>query len=403
MGLEMLLARRAVRVAHVLVVEAAGSTRVRMLAERALTHRGWSLALSPAEADVLLVCGTAGPRLQVAVDRVWEQMPGPRARAWAQAYTDIEAALDNASRILCDDSEQRTQARGRPLGPPGLDDHQPTGESHDVGPPTSTGSPEHEHEHAEHPDDADREAPGDRGTGHESMDHESTDHSEMDHGDMDIDMAPGGIALAEGAEDHDGLSLDALTVPLGPVLAYWPATLVLECTLHGDLIADANAEWLDADPVATAISDDETPAAQWRAARYCDDTARLLSVAGWGAAAGAARRHRDALLGSTPPTRCAGDIGRLTDRVAGSRSLRWALSGLMVPVPGGPEAELSTRPASWLSAARDLLEGGSLSPDAEAMSPDELAERVIGLDIASARMVIAGCAPVLHRNGPGHV
>ena len=35
---------------------------------------GWRISLSPADADVLVVCGTAGPELTATVERIWEQL-----------------------------------------------------------------------------------------------------------------------------------------------------------------------------------------------------------------------------------------------------------------------------------------------------------------------------------------
>ncbi len=61
------------------------------------------------------------------------------------------------------------------------------------------------------------------------------DHGDMDHGDME--MAPGGIALAEGDEDRDGLEMDVLVHPLGPLLDRWPGGLELRTRLHGDVVA----------------------------------------------------------------------------------------------------------------------------------------------------------------------
>ena len=328
MGLATLLARRAVRVAHVLVVESPGSARLRMLTEHALMQRGWSLALSPADADVLLVCGDPGPQLKAAIERVWEQMPGPRARVSAHLTTDVESALAEAAQLLADVSAQRRHARDRPPGPPGPD--------------------------GEPADDGGADDDNDESADHEQMDHGDMDHDHMDHGDME--MAPDGIALAGESEDHDGLTLDALTIPLGPILAHWPAALVLQCILNGDLIITADAEWLDADlhptPGDTDASGDDDPAGpRWHAARYCDDAARLLSVAGWDAAANAARRHRDTLLGSDPSAGCLRGISRTADQISRSRSLRWALRGLLVPDSEGAEVEWVVEQARGVLAA----------------------------------------------------
>ena len=81
MGLNEILARFAVRAATVLVVEVPGHGATRMELEEQLLHRGWRPAWTPADADVLAVCGTPGPELSELVDRLWEQLPGPRVRA----------------------------------------------------------------------------------------------------------------------------------------------------------------------------------------------------------------------------------------------------------------------------------------------------------------------------------
>src|SRR5699024_8550920 len=66
MGLSQASLALAARHAHVLVVEVPGWARTRMVVERAVLRRGWQLAQSPADADVLIVCGTPGPRLSTA-------------------------------------------------------------------------------------------------------------------------------------------------------------------------------------------------------------------------------------------------------------------------------------------------------------------------------------------------
>src|SRR5690625_1595772 len=101
--------------------------------------------------------------------------------------------------------------------------------------------------------------------GHENMTHGHTDPSNHDHGGHDqvshqhhdqmehsghgghgghgdhsgMDMAPEGIPLAQGGPDRDGLEMDVLHLPLGPVLPFWPAGLVLHCSLQGDVVVDA--------------------------------------------------------------------------------------------------------------------------------------------------------------------
>lgn len=221
------------------------------------------------------------------------------------------------------------------------------------------------------------------------------DHGGMGHGGMD--MAPGGIALAEGAPDPDGLDLDVLHVPIGPVLSHWPAGLVLECTMQGDRVAQVHARLLDDDAAHNdaGAAHEEVPvgldgAGRGQAARCCDDAARLLAVAGWDSAAAAARRTRGALLAGAPAERCMVDLERLGTRVRRSVVLHWSLRGLTVPDPDGGYSDLSTVPGRSLAAARAAL-GADMPPTkTQAISPGLLAQHVRGLDLASVRLVVAG-------------
>ena len=65
---------------RVLIVDAPGSRSLRREVEDELDRRGWPLALSPADVDLLLVLGTPGPELSAAVDLLWRQTPAPRHR-----------------------------------------------------------------------------------------------------------------------------------------------------------------------------------------------------------------------------------------------------------------------------------------------------------------------------------
>ena len=77
------------------------------------------------------------------IDRVWEQLPGPRARAVVHFPGDVDAAVARAILDLQDVGAQRADAQQRGVHP----------------------------DLTEQPDDA-----GD-------MDHEGMDHSDMDHDD----------------------------------------------------------------------------------------------------------------------------------------------------------------------------------------------------------------------------
>lgn len=77
-----------------LLVTALGGRAVRLEVERLTRLRGWDLAASPAEADVLVVCGRPEAALAEAVARVWDQLPRPRARAEIHDPTEADRALD---------------------------------------------------------------------------------------------------------------------------------------------------------------------------------------------------------------------------------------------------------------------------------------------------------------------
>src|SRR5699024_755889 len=71
------------------------------------------------------------------------------------------------------------------------------------------------------------------------------------HGGMD--MAPGGIPLAQGGDDRHGLEMDVLHLALGPVLPFWPAGLVLRCSLQGDVVVGAEAAVIDGGGYGTPV------------------------------------------------------------------------------------------------------------------------------------------------------
>ncbi len=322
MGLSDRLGARAIGRAHVLAVEVPGWWVARAEVERAAVARGWRLAMSPADADVLVVCGPLGEALAAAVDRVWQQVPGPRARVEVDSpdAAAATAALGRAADVL------RTT---------GATDTAPDHEGMDQG-----------------------------GMDHGDMDHGDMDHGDMDHGDMD--MSPAGIPLAGGGDDRDGLEMDVLTVPLGPVLACWPGGLVLRCELHGDTVARAEVEQLPA--AGPAPRDGGSTAAR----RY-DAASALLALAGWDDAAAAGRRLRDRVLAGEQPVDVDAAGERLHHRVARSRTLRWALPG-----------EVRDRLLAMLHASTRVepVDGARHA----------LPELVAGLDLATVRLVVASLA-----------
>ena len=373
MGLTQLLSRRALASAHVLLVEVPGSWPVRVRAEQVLRGRGWRVALSPADADVLAVCGSPGDELAEVIDRLWGQMPGPRARVAITSAAGVEDAFARAERDLGDLAVQEQDARHRPATP------EAEAESRDE-------------DHEEHEDHEDHEKHGDHG------DH--GDHGGMDDGDMD--MAPGGIPLAEGGEDRDGLEMDVLHVRLGPVLPHWPAGLVVRCTLQGDVISRADARMVDADhhPAKEPPPHPRGTEGPQRLARRCDRVADLLALAGWEDGAARARRLRDAVLDEAD-VRVSAQAEELARRARRSWPLRWSLRGL--GHLRAEELEEHALPLSLRGDAYDRLVV-TLASIAEELSAhadqDEGSQRrsgevglaqtlVTGLDLATARLVVA--------------
>lgn len=374
-----LLARCAARRAHVLTVEAPGYWAVRAEAERRLRARGWCVATSPADADVLAVCGAPGPELSEALDRVWDQLPGPRVRVDIGNPETVDSALDRAFVELVDTDRHRNDARERAQSPSVTDDHDDM--DHSGG-----------HHHMD---------PG----SHQQMDHSDMDHGEhghMQHGDMD--MAPAGIALAEGADDRDGLEMDVLHVRLGPVLRYWPAGLVLRCSLQGDVLTTAEAWVVDSDHPAEHRYREEHNDTALAAARQCDHVTDLLALAGWPRAAATARMARDALLSRRDLDRARPLLDTLHAMIRRSRLLRWSLRDLapltgedcerlqLPTVLGGDCYErLLTRVGMVRRDLSDPLWHSRFSAASD-KGLDALPDLVSGLELATARLVIASLA-----------
>lgn len=333
MGLISRLERLAARSAHVLVVEVPGHWQIRATVERTVLGRGWTLAVSPADADVLAVCGAPGPQVGEAVEQVWHQMPGPRVRVDVRHRDEVATRLDEAHVRLLDTSHHRNDALSRPAA-------------------------------------QDLLADGDM------------DHGDMDHGDME--MSPGGIPLAESGEDRDGLEMDVLNVRLGPFLPHWPAGLVLRCALQGDVITEAEAELLD-----DRMPYDVSPSAD--VARRMDNIAALLALAGWEDAAAEARLIRDSLLDDGQDAGSSARTARLDRRVRRSWVLRWSLRGIR-PLS---EEDLRERglPTALAGDTYDrllrMLERAGTDAVAELLSTGQLARLVTGLDLATARLVLA--------------
>jgi hypothetical protein len=391
--LTALLLRIAARRPHVLVVAVPGATGVRLALEAALARRGWPIAAGPADADVLAVAGSPGPELAAVVDAVWEQVPAPRARIEVPAPADVDDRLDAAAALLAEVEHQRTQVVNGHEAHGGQGEHgERGGEVRHGG---HGGHPDH-HEHTEPVGEpAQHSGHAGHGSGHGGHPgrHEHDGESAEDHAGHGGGHHHGhggmvaGLPMAELGPDRDGLTLDRLHLPLGPVLPDWPAGLVVRVTLQGDVIQEATAEVLDAGHAVPF----EWPDA---AARELDGLARFLGVAGWPRAAAQARRLRDAVLAGD---RIEAEAAALARRIRRSRTLRWLIRG----IPAGP-----TDVVALLAARLAAVEAAPAGLDRPGGSPAQLGDLLVGAELAAARLIVAALDPDTDRaatgTGAGH-
>ncbi|AXH93646.1 hypothetical protein EEZ25_30745 [Micromonospora aurantiaca] len=233
--------------------------------------------------------------------------------------------------------------------------------------------------------------------GHGGMEHGGMAHGGMEHGGMD--MAPGGIPLASGGEDRDGLEMDFLHLRLGPVLAYWPAGLVLRCTLQGDVIVDAETSLVTAtDPAAEPERRYAPEDLRRFAARRCDNAASLLGLAGWGDAASRARRIRDALLFTDDRDGPAGELERLRRVVGRSWWLRRSLHRIgpldaddlaRRGLPATMAGDVRDRLLAMLNHAANSIGGQRPAGSSLGVPVDAIPDLVRGWDLATARLIVA--------------
>ncbi len=385
MGVGALLASYACCRAHVLLAEVPGHFELRASVERSLFGRGWCPALSPADADILAVCGVPGPEFAKIIDLIWDQMPGPRVRIEIQDFHSVDSALTSGGAELLDTGRHRRDAaqRGQVVDPGSVDGLA----SSEACEAQGDSNPDMDNVDMDH-------------GGHDDMDHgghEQMDHEHMDHGGME--MAPAGIPLAVGADDRDGLEMDVLHVCLGPVLAYWPSGLVLKCSLRGDVVADADAWVVDAERDGGTPGVPAKRAAPLEAARECDHLTSLLALAG-SSAADQARQIRDLLLDEPAAVgRAQLLLEKLLRTLRRSWLLRWSLRDLAQF--SGADAERCRLPAALggdtydrlLAHIDNALAFLSSSPRAFRVDPSDvigaLPELVRGLEVATARLVVA--------------
>ncbi|MEO5834475.1 MAG: hypothetical protein ABIR83_14035 [Nakamurella sp.] len=388
MALTAMMRSASLRSVHVLPVEIPGGWRVRVEVEQAVRRRGWRLASGPADADALVICGAPGSEWDELIDRVWGHLPGPRVRVTLANPAEVTGGLDRVVRELGDRDGQSVDAGQRRPD----EDAAAFGSDRDTRGTSGMdmGDAPDGHDHHEESHHGDMDMGGDPDMGDIDMGGDP----DMDMGDMDMDMAPSGIPLATGADDRDGLEMDELHVPLGPVLRHWPAGLVVRCVLHGDLVTGAEVELLPGSGAADAVD-----VAAERAAGWCDSAASTLRLAGAERPADRAVRLRDDLLDPTLADRpeTATGLARLARDVRSSRVLRWSLGGLGViatEVPGGPPTgDVHSRLCAQLDHALGALRGDPAPAlDADGLR-DALPGLMTGIDLAAARLMVASVWP----------
>ncbi|MCH0562420.1 MULTISPECIES: hypothetical protein [unclassified Streptomyces] len=423
MGLRAVLLRAAAARPHVLLVTVPGGTAVRLAAERELRSRGWPSASTPAGADLMVVAGPDCAPLRSVLERLWQDMPQPRARVRATVPGTVSSVLDVARDRLSSPGRPRTDAERTAHGKGHRGPERPGGRGHDRRTERSrhTGNGGHG-VHGGH---------ADHGGGHGSH-REHGGHDGHGNGDMGL---PGGLPLAGRGEDRDGLTLDRLHVPLGPFLADWPAGLTVRLVLQGDVVQraalDRPAARTSADPFWTRpwtraaagepVASGE--AARRRAAAHLDSLGRLLSVAGWPAEAVTARRLRDDLLEGAPASVALPRAERLARRVGRSRTLYWLTRGIgplsaadaRAAGVSGPAAradgDVPARYRRWLT---DVVDDVRRSEDTAPLDPvaresprgrwdagrppsvalaDVLPGLLMGAELGAARLIVASLDP----------
>ncbi|NBH03436.1 hypothetical protein [Amycolatopsis sp. SID8362] len=384
-----------------LIASAVGATGVRLAVEREMRLRGWRPALNPAEANLLVVAGPDDAAMAPFVDAVWQLVPAPRVRIGLADPSEVPAALSEAERRLRSRDEQRSSTAAEMT-----DVHVTDEVEHHAD--ASHGQHEHHHEPAPN-GEHDQHAPDehmDHGEHHEHTSgaehdqHGGGGHSEhMDHGhhhghDMGGMEMPGGIPMADRADDRDGLKLDRLTVPLGPVLPAWPSGLLVRVVLQGDVVQEA--------VVATVLPHGHGTPPFWDgeariAARRLDSCVRLLTVADWEYAAVTAARLRDDLLaGEDVDVRFA----RWARQVRRSRILRWSLTGIGAHAASGDAWDRLTR---WIDEAAAALKGTENPGETDPTEIlDALPTLLTGTELATARLVVASFDPDLERLRVSH-
>ncbi|WP_432070546.1 hypothetical protein [Streptomyces sp. AA1529] len=439
MDLTALPLRAAAARPHVLLVTTPGGTATRLAAERQLRLQDLPQARTPAEADVLLVAGPECRGLRPAIDRLWQSLPAPRARARAATPGVLPDALARCrAELAAPPGRRHAGHRHEDRAGGGPDAGSEAGS--DAGSAVGFGNGRDERDGHDEDNGRDHGAQGsdsDHGShgGHGSHGDHGSHGGHGSHGDSE---PPWGLPMAGQGADRDGLTLDRFHVPLGPFLADWPDGLTARLTLQGDVVQRLRFAWPPlgerptaagppfwGEPWARAAAGERVDAgegARRRAAAHADSLGRLLAVAGWTRAATTARRLRDDLLDGASSARLRPGVRRFARRVGRSRTLHWLTRGTGVLTAEaardagvtGPAAwadgDVPARYRTWLAAlVRDVdrladrtpldpAEEGPRGGAADGRWPSAALVRVLpelleGAELAAARLVVASLDP----------
>ncbi|WP_155853844.1 hypothetical protein [Arthrobacter sp. H5] len=436
----------------VLIVDAPGNDRLRWQVEAEMDRRGWHVALSPADAGLMLTIGTLPPALSQATEVLWSQIPQPRHRQ-AIARSDVAWQLDAAVAALTtpsayeanpsDPATQLSQVQAQNTANGSDSGRQGPGHGMDHGDPGVHGMSSHDmgghstnahnvNGHSNHTTDSHS---GDDMGGHDGqgMDHvghstgSDADHG-MDHDDHGMDHSAhsghdmgghmhhggevAGLEMAGTAADRDGLELDELKVTLGPVLPGWPTGLVLKASMQGDVLTNVSLSWIDGF-VPDSVAQRSEPGS---AVAALDALATFLLVAGWPVLARQARIARSALSSGNDAERERGQraAAAVARRVSRSRFLAWSVRGIgdagpvnSARLPAGDAATYESRTADVLDRVRALAAAaaGDKSPLAR-VGPERIEFLLEGAELAATRLIVASFvfkpSPALLPNGAVH-
>ncbi len=307
-------------------------------------HELVRLVPTPRHATVLLVAGTILEPARVALDRVHDQLPHPRAVVTWDEIAVVDDVVDAVASEIVGRAD-RVMAYPSTSSPARLPDEEPN-EWRGVGP---------------------------FGQGGEGM----------------MGGTPYGRAMAMTADDRDGLSLDRLELRLGPFLGQLPGGLVADVALQGEVIQSIEFACAGSAPFVTG--DRAVPVARrllW--------LSHALHVQGLDAfAIGAARlARRSACLGD--------DSGLERDFASLRRRLRW--TGLRSALRSVGDRDGVDTWARW-SARLDAISAGLDDADSRLAATDgsmpitaaELAETITGLTLTDAVSTIIGLTSMFRR------